>query len=92
MKVVGSLLLHCITDSQVVELQSLQKHIARGCLTQSSVDLTVGQILSQPPNAPPTRSEEKLACSVVKRMMHTSQTGILTLPTLVQVTTISKCS
>ena len=77
----GSLLLHCVKPacSAVVELKYLQEHLESGCrvnsTTFSSFTLTAQQILSHPIDCPPTILEQKVAASVIRRMLHSMGSG-----------------
>ena len=85
LKVAGALLLRCSACSGIVELHDLKTHRESNCTSftvQQPSDPIITQILSQPPNAPPTHIEEQLASAVVKRILNTSPSrDVLTLPT-----------
>ena len=90
-KVIGSLLLHCYICREVVRLEHLSTHLQSNCTERSTAPspsrLTVGQILCRPANAPPTTAEKRVATSVVKRLLHTSASEVVSLPTAGQVYT-----
>ena len=95
--VYGLLLLNCTTCREVVQLGQLNSHLESGCRLSSAPSpskLTMGQILSRPADAPPTATEQRVATSVVKRLLNTSPSTsasssaeIVNLPTAGQVYT-----
>ena len=88
-KVIGALLLHCSVCRETVRLEQLNTHLESNCTERGNAPspskLTVGQILCRPTNAPPTATEKKVATSVVKRLLHTSDSDVVSLPTAGQV-------
>ncbi len=97
-KVVGSLLLRCecLGCGKAVQLHQLRDHVESGCQRtelNSPSKLTVGQILSRRLDAPPTSAEQRVATSVVKRLINTSpSSGHVSLPTAGQVSTHTLCT
>ena len=93
-KVISNLIIHCSSCSNTVELKTMSSHIASGCaltVPPSPSRLTIGQIMSQPADAPLMAAEKRLATSVVKRIFNTSpqdsglSADIISLPTAGQV-------
>ena len=91
-KVIRALLLHCSVCRDTVRLEQLNNHLKSNCTDRISAPspskLTVGQILCRPTDAPPTPTEKKVATSVVKRLLHTSDSEVVSLPTAGQVYTL----
>jgi hypothetical protein len=89
-KVIGALLLHCSVCRETVRLEHLNNRLKSNCTERrtatSPSKLTVGQIICRPTNAPPTATEKKVATSVViKWLLHTSDSEVVSLPTAGQV-------
>ena len=91
-KVIGALQLHCSVCRETVRLEQLNNHLKSNCTDRitapSPSKLTVGQILCRPTDAPPTPTEKKVATSVIKRLLHTSDSEVVSLPTAGQVYTL----
>ena len=92
-KIISALVLRCSTCNSSIELRRIREHTASGCVhttPPSPSRLTLGQIMSQPADAPLMAVEKKLATSMVKRILNTSpqqssSTDIISLPTAGQV-------
>ena len=92
-KIISVLVLRCSTCNSSIELRRIREHTASGCvhtIPPSPSRLTLGQIMSQPADAPLMAVEKKLATSMVKRILNTSpqqssSTDIISLPTAGQV-------
>ena len=85
LKVIGTLLLHCSVCRETVQLEQLNNHLkSERSTVPSPSKLKVGQILCRPTDAP-TATEKKVATSVVKRLLHTSDSEVVSLPTAGQV-------
>ena len=77
--VLGALLVHSDEPSciAVVDLKHLAEHVNSGCKLYTAPSfspskLTMGLILTRPLQSVPTMVEQKVAASIVKRLLHAS--------------------
>ena len=81
-RLLHGMLVTCTTCSQSLHLSELKSH---GDICGTSIssylsphELTATSILSQPVTSPPSTTEQKVASTIVKRMMQDGQVKILT--------------